>query len=199
MNLGVFGGALPLKTKLIHCVFSGSDVRMFFYIQLQNTCIAYETLSIQLLEHGKMTGSVQLAEGGDMQIRDSTSVVMGGAWAENQNGLITEIVLGLKWMDFIIAGWLCSHTAKTFICKHHVKVNFASNVPVKIKVIVFFLTIIFALIQNLRVIFQNSRHKTVICNRLSNGQNCAYCVHIFKEALHLHWFKILIYSFSSIT
>ncbi len=32
-------------------------------------------------------------------------------------------------------------------------------------------------------------------HRLSNVQNFAYCIHIFKEALHLqkHWFKKLIY------
>ncbi len=44
----VFGGALTSKTKIIHGVLSGSYVH--FYIQLQNTCITYETLLLQLLE-----------------------------------------------------------------------------------------------------------------------------------------------------
>jgi len=53
--------------------------------------------------------------------------------------------------------------------------------------------------QNLDAIFQNSRHKTQngyhLQHRLSNVQNIALCIHIFKEILHLHnhWFKRQIY------
>jgi len=30
-----------------------------------------------------------------------------------------------------IVWWLCPHTANTFICKYHIKVNFASDDPFK--------------------------------------------------------------------
>ncbi len=55
-------------------------ILMFFYItKLQNTCIAYKTWSLQLLEHGESDGLALLVEGENMLILDSTSAVVGGA------------------------------------------------------------------------------------------------------------------------
>ncbi len=45
----VFGGTFPSKTKQIHSIIINEDSNV--YIQLQNTCIVYETLlPLQLLE-----------------------------------------------------------------------------------------------------------------------------------------------------
>ncbi len=56
------------------------DTYVHFYIQLQNSCIAYETL-LWLESTEKMTDGIQLEEGGNMQIEDSPSAIVGGAWA----------------------------------------------------------------------------------------------------------------------
>ncbi len=54
------------------------DSYVDFYIQLRNTCTAYETLlSLQLLERGE---NGEQAEGRNMLIQDSLSVSTGGAW-----------------------------------------------------------------------------------------------------------------------
>ncbi len=106
INLGVFGGALPLKTKLMHCVLSGSDVGkkimilLFFYItKLQITCITCKTLSLQLLERGENDG---LRTTGWRRKYDNTGQSFSGCGrgrsnmtsycSENQNGLIIETV-----------------------------------------------------------------------------------------------------------
>jgi len=80
-----------------------------------------------------------------MLIRESPSVVMGRAWAiwhhiaqKIQKAWLLRVFRlfedskkkRTEWIFFIVL-WLCPHTAN--LCKHHVKVNFASNDPFKRK------------------------------------------------------------------
>ncbi len=84
-NFCVFGGALPLKPNLMHSVLSGSDV----WIKLRlcsSTSQNYQTPTL-LKRHclyscwsmKKMMDFIQLAEGENTLILDSTSAVEGGA------------------------------------------------------------------------------------------------------------------------
>ncbi len=75
------------------------DHYVHFYIQLQNTCIAYEALlSLQLLEHGE--NSRQRTTGWEWKYVNMEQSISGcgrglssmSYCSENQNGLIIETV-----------------------------------------------------------------------------------------------------------
>jgi len=80
-----------------------------------------------------------MAKGKNMLIRDSPSVVRGGAWWHHSAqkiqtaGLLRDFRLfedkKVNGFFSLYCGGFFTHCKDTFICKHHVKVNFASMTP----------------------------------------------------------------------
>ncbi len=136
------------KTKVIHCVFSGSDVRSKWWL----LC----SLLLPTTEHLNRLGDIlvypcsdvettaagwQLTQDGSMLKQQCPSIVVGGALAcvmslcqESVNGLTWDSAYDLRWLkknnnkhwvDFyhyrVVMYTHCQHT---FMFKHHVKVIF---------------------------------------------------------------------------
>ncbi len=131
----------------MHCVLSGSDVRRKLTLLCssisQNTCIAYKTLLLLLFERRENDDFVTMLM---PNYANTGQYIRGCGRGLSKYDIILlrkskrlDNCLGFgglkkrsKWIS-VIGGWLRPHTAKIHLCKHHVKVNFGSNVSFKIK------------------------------------------------------------------